>query len=86
VAFLLGGTTSGWNGVFLASLMQSVPAAQAGFAAAGALLFSYLGIIVGPPLFGALVALTGFPIAFLVLGAFALGGAALCLIAPKATK
>lgn len=82
VAFLLGGTTSGWNGVFLASLMQSVPPSQAGFAASGALLFSYLGIVLGPPLFGALAVLTGFPAAFLVLGALALGGAALCWLPP----
>ncbi|GLK72340.1 MFS transporter [Ancylobacter dichloromethanicus] len=80
VAFLLGGTTSGWNGVFLASLMQAVPASQAGFAASGALLFSYLGIVLGPPIFGGIAALAGFPIAFLLLGALALGGAALCLM------
>ncbi|WP_428029425.1 MFS transporter [Ancylobacter sp.] len=86
VAFLLGGTTSGWNGVFLASLMQSVPAAQAGFAASGALLFSYLGIVLGPPLFGGLAALAGFPVAFLVLGVFALGGAALCLMPAHAAE
>lgn len=82
VAFLLGGTTSGWNGVFLASLMQSVPASQAGFATSGALLFSYFGIVLGPPLFGALAIVTGFPVAFLVLGAVALGGAALCWLPP----
>ncbi|TCK28322.1 sugar phosphate permease [Ancylobacter aquaticus] len=84
VAFLLGATTSGWNGVFLASLMQAVPASQAGFAASGALLFSYLGIVLGPPLFGGLAALAGFPIAFLVLGALALGGAWLCLMPASA--
>lgn len=86
VAFLLGGTTSGWNGVFLASLMQTVPAAQAGFAASGALLFSYVGIVLGPPLFGGLAGLAGFPVAFLMLGVLALGGAALCLMPAPSTK
>jgi MFS family permease len=80
VAFLLGGTASGWNGVFLASLIRSVPPEQAGFAASGALLFSYLGIIIGPPLFGALAALVGFSIAFFVLALVALCGAGLCFM------
>jgi MFS family permease len=80
VAFLLGGTTSGWNGVFLANLMRSVPPSQAGFATSGALPFSYLGIVVGPPLFGALATLTGFPVAFLCIAVLALAGATLCLM------
>ncbi|MCS0502867.1 MFS transporter [Ancylobacter mangrovi] len=83
VAFLLGATTSGWNGVFLASLMQAVPTAQAGFVASGALLFSYLGIVLGPPLFGALAAFIGFPAAFLLLGVLAVGGTALCWLPPS---
>jgi MFS family permease len=78
VVFVLGGTASGWNGVFLANLMREVEPAQAGFAASGALLFSYLGIVLGPPLFGALALLIGFSNAFLALSLVALGGSALC--------
>lgn len=78
VVFLLGGTASGWNGVFLASLMRAVPPAEAGFAASGALLFSYLGIVLGPPLFGGLALLIGFSDAFLALALVSLTGAALC--------
>lgn len=78
VVFVLGGTTSGWNGVFLANLMREVEPARAGFAASGALLFSYLGIVLGPPLFGALALFIGFSNAFLALAVVALGGSMLC--------
>lgn len=78
VVFALGGTASGWNGVFLANLMRMVPPAQAGFAASGALMFSYLGIMLGPPLFGALAALIGFSAAFLAFGVLAFAAAILC--------
>lgn len=44
--------------------------------ASGALLFSYLGIVPGPPLFGALALFIGFSDAFLALSLVALGGAA----------
>ena len=78
VVLMLGGTTSGWNGVFLASLMREVTPQQAGFATSGALLFSYVGIVIGPPLFGALALLAGFSCAFLALGAVAFAGSMLC--------
>ena len=78
VVFVLGGTTSGWNGVFLANLIREVTPQQAGFATSGALLFSYLGIVLGPPLFGALALFVGFSNAFLALGALAFSGSMLC--------
>jgi MFS family permease len=78
VVFVLGATTSGWNGVFLTCLIQTVPVERAGFAASGSLLFSYLGIVLGPPLFGLLALWSSFSTAFLAFAALALVGAFLC--------
>lgn len=78
VVFALGATTSGWNGVFLTCLIKAVPIEKAGFAASGSLLFSYFGIVLGPPLFGILALLTSFSTAFLSFAVLALAGAFLC--------
>ncbi len=48
-----GATAIGWNGVYLATVARSVPHADAATATAGSLFFTYLGVVVGPPLFGA---------------------------------
>ncbi|MBZ9870422.1 MFS transporter [Mesorhizobium sp. BR1-1-9] len=78
VVFVLGATTSGWNGVFLTCLIQAVPVDRAGFAASGSLLFSYFGIVLGPPLFGILALFTSFSTAFFAFSVLALAGAFLC--------
>ena len=49
VVIIVGGTASGWNGVYLAEIMSGVKAAEAGLATARSLMFNYLG---GPVLFG----------------------------------
>ncbi|MDQ0449662.1 MFS transporter [Methylobacterium aerolatum] len=81
VAILFGASATGWNGVFLAEIMREVDQAEVGAATAGGLLFTYAGIVVGPPLFGALAHQAGFPAAYLVLSVFALG--AVLLVRPK---
>jgi MFS family permease len=89
VVFALGATTSGWNGVFLTCLVRAVPVDKAGFATSGSLLFSYFGIVLGPPLFGILALFTSFSAAFLAFAVLALAGAFLCRPyggAPQATS
>jgi MFS family permease len=49
-----GSTAVGWNGVYLATVAKKVPHEQAAIATAGSLFFTYFGVVVGPPLFGAL--------------------------------
>ena len=49
-----GATAVGWNGVFLATVARVVAVQQAALATAGSLFFTYLGVVVGPPLFGAI--------------------------------
>lgn len=73
VAVAFGATATGWNGVFLAEIMRAVHPAEVGVATSGALLFTYGGVVLGPPLFGALAHAVGFPTAYLTL---ALGVAA----------
>lgn len=48
-----GATAVGWNGVYLATVARLVPHAQAAMATAGTLFFTFFGVVVGPPLFGA---------------------------------
>ncbi len=54
-----GATAVGWNGVYLATVARVAPAGQAGMATAGALFFTFLGVVIGPPLFGAAGAAMG---------------------------
>lgn len=50
---LFGATAVGWNGVYLATVARLVPHGQAATATAGTLFFTFFGVVVGPPLFGA---------------------------------
>jgi dipeptide/tripeptide permease len=48
-----GATAVGWNGVYLGTVARLAPAGQAGTATAGALFFTFFGVVIGPPMFGA---------------------------------
>src|SRR3954471_4180340 len=74
VVILFGATASGWNGVFLAEVMREVKPAEVGFATSGSLMFTYFGVMVGPPLFGAAAALAGFQGAYMFAALLALAG------------
>ena len=56
---VFGATAVGWNGVYLATVARLVPQAQAGMATAGTLFFTFFGVVIGPPLFGAVGAAFG---------------------------
>lgn len=58
LAVMLGVTASGWNGVALAEVARVAPEDVAN-ATAGTVVFTYLGVVVGPSAFSALVALIG---------------------------
>jgi MFS family permease len=47
-----GASAIGWNGVYLAEVARQAPKGQAGLATAGTLSMTFLGVVVGPPLFG----------------------------------
>ncbi|MES2480888.1 MAG: MFS transporter [Pseudomonadota bacterium] len=56
VMVLFGASAIGWNGVYLAQVARRAPAGMASMATGGTLAFTFLGVVLGPPLFGALSA------------------------------
>ncbi|HEY0824875.1 MAG TPA: MFS transporter, partial [Ramlibacter sp.] len=59
VLFVFGASAIGWNGVYLAEVARQAPAGMAGMATGGTLTFTFLGVVLGPPVFGALSGLFG---------------------------
>jgi len=65
VVILFGATAIGWNGVYLAEAARLAPDGQVGAATGGALFFTYLGVVLGPPLFAAVASGTdSYPIGY----------------------
>ncbi len=54
-----GASAIGWNGVYLAEVARQAPAGMASMATGGTLAFTFLGVVVGPPVFGALSSFFG---------------------------
>ena len=75
VVILFGATASGWNDVFLAEVMREVRPAAVGFATSGSPMFTYFGVMIGPPLLGVAAALVGFQGAYALAAVLALAGA-----------
>jgi MFS family permease len=68
-ASVFGATAVGWNGVFLAEVARIAPAGQVSQATGGCLFFTFLGVVVTPPLFNLLLALGGgYSVAYALLG------------------
>lgn len=68
VCAALGLTAAGWNGIYLAEVARVVPLEKVGAATGGVLMFTFIGIIVGPSSFGAIVAATeSYVLAFLAV-------------------
>lgn len=61
IAILLGFGASaiGWNGVYLAEVARRAPPGMASMATGGTLAFTFLGVVLGPPMFGVLSAVFG---------------------------
>lgn len=62
---VFGGCAIGWNGVYLAEVARQAPPGQASMATGGTLAMTFMGVVVGPPLFGAVAgALNSYGLAF----------------------
>ncbi|MBK5204080.1 MAG: MFS transporter [Polaromonas sp.] len=84
--FVFGASASGWNGVYLAEVARQAPPGAVGKATSGTLAFTFLGVIVGAPVFGLIASGPGgFSMAFGMQALMALG-AALLLFAYKSKK
>lgn len=55
VCAAFGATAIGWNGVYLAQVARLAPPGKAGDATGGALVFTYAGVLFGPPAFTFLI-------------------------------
>ncbi len=55
----LGATAGGWGGVVTAQAARLAPPGRVGRVASGVMLFNYLGVMLGPPVVGLMLAATG---------------------------
>jgi predicted MFS family arabinose efflux permease len=70
VLFVFGASAIGWNGIYLAEVARQAPAGKAGLATGGTLAITFLGNVLGLPLFGSLAgAFGGYRASFVVLAA-----------------
>jgi predicted MFS family arabinose efflux permease len=76
--FVFGATASGWNGVYLAEVARQAPAGLVGMATSAC---TFLGVLLGAPLFGLVVSSRGGYTAAFGLEALLALGAALMLLA-----
>ncbi len=73
VLVVFGASAIGWNGVFLAEIARLAPAGQASVATGGTLCITFLGVVLGPPLFGVLAGmLKSYGASYGALGLFGL--------------
>jgi MFS family permease len=59
VCVLYGATAVGWNGVFLAEVARLAPEGRVAIVTGGTQFFTFAGVLVGPPVFGAIAAASG---------------------------
>ena len=87
-AMTFGATAVGWNGVFLAEIARLAPRDRIGDATGGSAFFTFLGVVLTPPLFHLALHLTSsYNVAYALFGLPALiAGARLLLTAKIATQ
>jgi MFS family permease len=72
-ASLFGATAVGWNGVWLAEIARVAPEGKASAATGGSLFFTFSGVVVTPPLFNAVLSVSGsYAVAYSIFAAPAL--------------
>jgi MFS family permease len=59
VCVLYGATAVGWNGVFLAEVARLAPQGRVAIVTGGTQFFTFAGVLIGPPVFGAIASATG---------------------------
>ena len=68
-----GASAIGWNGVYLAEVARLAPPGEVGMLTGGALLFTFTGALIGPPLFGLILGISGsYALSFAVFAALPL--------------
>jgi MFS family permease len=59
VCVVYGATAVGWNGVFLAEVARLAPEGRVAIVTGGTQFFTFAGVLLGPPVFGAIVSASG---------------------------
>ena len=59
VLVVFGASAVGWNGVYLAEVARQAPPGMASIATGGTLAFTFFGVVLGPPVFGAISGMFG---------------------------
>ncbi len=76
LCIVFGTTALGWNGVYVAEVARIAPGGDVALATGASLAFTYLGVVVAPFAFWAIVAASSsYSIAYIVIGAVTLIGA-----------
>ena len=84
VCAALGMTAIAWNGIYLAEISRVVPTEKVGLATGGALMFTFIGIVVGPSSFGAILTVTGsYAAAFVAVDVLVLAAVVALLVRPR---
>lgn len=80
----MGATAGGWGGVVLAQAARLAPPGRVGRIAGGVMVYNYLGVMLGPPVVGLVLAATGsFPVALATVAAVGAAGAIAALRLPR---
>jgi MFS family permease len=78
---LYGATAVGWNGIYLAEVARLAPEGRIATITGGTQFFTFSGGLLGPPLFGTLVAATGsYGVGFVMVALLPLANAAWLLV------
>ena len=84
LASFFGAATLGWNGVYIGELARVAPPGKVAMATGASLSCAYSGVVVAPPAFALVLALTGSYVAgFMLLAVLALAGVASLLQRPQ---
>ena len=84
VCVVLGLTAIGWNGIYLAEVARVVPIEKVGAATGGVIVFTFIGVVLGPSSFAAIVAMTGsYAAALIAIDALVLATVAALVIRPR---
>jgi len=84
VLFGFGFSAVGWNGVFMAEIARMAPGGQIGSATGGALVVTFMGVMIGPLIFTALHAWLGaYTLTFGALIAMTLAGIVLIVLSRR---
>jgi MFS family permease len=86
-AMALGATAVGWNGVFLAELARLAPKDRVSDVTGGSSFFTFLGVVVAPPLFHLVLNLTSsYGVTYALFGLPALAAGAVLLMTARIAR